>query len=118
MRLLPRDTSLNTVASALSLAAANYKPIPQLPTANQSTSIASSGQGRNALNSKGNSFQVQKTGSTTDWSATHKTSDWGVPQPSSFPSMLPTRPRAQMVASSPRPARSVLVTAPTPRIHA
>ncbi|GAC72606.1 hypothetical protein PANT_7d00186 [Moesziomyces antarcticus T-34] len=79
MRLLPRDTSLNTVASALSLAAANYKPIPQLPTANQSTSIASSGQGRNALNSKGNSFQVQKTGSTTDWSATHKTSDWGVP---------------------------------------
>ena len=79
MRLFPRDTSLNAVASALSLAAASYKPIPQLPTANQSTSIAASGAGRNTLTNKGNSFQVQKTGSSTDWSATHKASDWGIP---------------------------------------
>ncbi|SPO21710.1 related to Glucan 1,3-beta-glucosidase precursor [Ustilago trichophora] len=79
MRLFPRDTSLNAVASALSLAAANYKPIPQLPTANQSTSISDAGAGRNTLTNKANSFQVQKTGSTTDWTATHKSSDWGVP---------------------------------------
>ncbi|CBQ70574.1 related to Glucan 1,3-beta-glucosidase precursor [Sporisorium reilianum SRZ2] len=80
MRLLPRDTSLNAVASALSLAAANYKPIPQLPTANQSSAIANANTGgRNTVSSKPNSFQVQKTGSTTDWSSTHKSSDWGVP---------------------------------------
>lgn len=80
MRLYPRDTSLNAVASALSLAAANYKPIPQLPTANQNTSIADSpAGGRNTLSSKANSFQVQKSGSTTDWTATHNSSEWGVP---------------------------------------
>lgn len=80
MRLFPRDTSLNAVAGALSLAAANYKPIPQLPTANQSTAISDSTSGaRNTLTNKANSFQVQKTGSTTDWTATHNSSEWGVP---------------------------------------
>lgn len=80
MRLFPRDASLNTVASALSLAAANYKPIPQLPTANQSTAISAAHTGgRNTVNTQPNTFQVQKTGSTTDWTATHNSSDWGVP---------------------------------------
>ncbi|GAC97085.1 glycoside hydrolase [Pseudozyma hubeiensis SY62] len=80
MRLLSRDTSFNTVASALSLAAANYKPIPQLPTANQSTAISAANTGgRNTVNTQPNSFQVQNTGSTTDWTATHNSSDWGVP---------------------------------------
>ena len=80
MRLLPRDTSLNAVASALSLATANYKPIPQLPTANQSVVISDTNTGgRSTVTNKPNSFQVQKTGSTTDWTSTHNSSDWGVP---------------------------------------
>lgn len=80
MRLFPRDTSLNAVAGALSLAAANYKPIPQLPNANQTSSITNgTTDGRNTMNIKPNTFQVQKTGSTTDWTATHNSSEWGVP---------------------------------------
>ncbi|SYW78406.1 uncharacterized protein UBRO2_02598 [Ustilago bromivora] len=80
MRLIPRDTSLNAVASVLSLAAANYKPIPQLPTANQTSSISdSTTDGRNAMNIKPNTFQIQDSDSTTDWTATHESSEWGVP---------------------------------------
>ncbi|EST06233.1 Glycoside hydrolase, family 5 [Kalmanozyma brasiliensis GHG001] len=81
MRLLPRDTSLNAVASALSLAAANYKPVPQLSSANKgtdianmSTSDASQAQGRNST-----SYQVQSTLTANNWTATHNTSNWGVP---------------------------------------
>lgn len=80
MRLIPRDTSLNAVASVLSLAAANYKPIPQLPTANQTSSISdSTTDGRNAMNIKPNTFQIQVSDSTTDWTATRESSEWGVP---------------------------------------
>ncbi|KAJ1033383.1 hypothetical protein NDA13_001375 [Ustilago tritici] len=80
MRLIPRDTSLNAVASVLSLAAANYKPIPQLPTAIQASSISdSTTDGRNAMNIKPNTFQIQDSDSTTDWTATYESSEWGVP---------------------------------------
>lgn len=80
MKLFARDTNLNAVASALSLAAANYKPMPQLPTANQSSLISNAtANGRTAMSGKANTFQVQSDSSTTDWSATHESSDWGVP---------------------------------------
>ncbi|KAJ1591236.1 hypothetical protein NDA11_007423 [Ustilago hordei] len=80
MRLIPRDTSLNAVASVLSLAAANYKPIPQLPTAKQTSSISHfTTDGQNAMNIKPNTFQIQDSDSTTDWNATHESSEWGVP---------------------------------------
>lgn len=80
MRLLPRDASLNAVASALSLAAANYKPVPQMPLANQSTAFANiSASTREGLSSNTTSYQLQSTLPANNWNATHNASDWGVP---------------------------------------
>lgn len=63
MRLLPRGTDFSSLATSLSLAIANYKPIPQLPSASGSQgSIASSDGARMQVSGSklghGSSFEV------------------------------------------------------------
>ncbi|PWN48295.1 glycoside hydrolase [Violaceomyces palustris] len=76
MRFLPRDTDLTTLAGTLSLAVANYKPIPQLPLAN-STSLTGGSQngGASSMMVQGKSFKVQNG----DYEANHSVKEWGVP---------------------------------------
>ncbi|EPQ28427.1 uncharacterized protein PFL1_04253 [Pseudozyma flocculosa PF-1] len=83
MRLLPRDSNFGTLASALSLAAANYKPIPQLPTSNSSqplSAISAGGDARQELGlGRGYSFKVQPADAASSYAATHSLADWGEP---------------------------------------
>ncbi|CAO1633075.1 unnamed protein product [Parajaminaea phylloscopi] len=71
MRFLPRDTeSLTGLATSLSLVIANYKPVPQLPTAEAANST-----------SKGNSLNAHrfKTASANYTNPYADASLWGVP---------------------------------------
>lgn len=75
MRLLPRDTeSLSGLAASLSLVIANYKPVPQLPSANTTaTSSGTKGVGK-SLNV--NQFKTSPANYTSPYS---DASMWGVP---------------------------------------
>lgn len=80
MRLLPRDADLFSVASTLSLAVANYKPIPQLPATNTSavpSALANTGSQDTAY--RGSIFKVQTPEQANAYSATHDIADWGEP---------------------------------------
>jgi len=94
MQLFTRDAStgkkLNALASTLSLAFANYKPIPQLPTSAEILKLANVTSGRQLTAGEGSSssltqttFQV-KTASNTTTSSTDddntivdNTAEWG-----------------------------------------
>lgn len=88
MQLFSRDATtgrkLNTIASSLSLAFANYKPIPQLPTSDQ---IVTSGRQLTAGSSSSSlsqqTFQVKTASNTTTTSTDddnhilNDTDEWG-----------------------------------------
>lgn len=82
MRLLPRDTGFASLASSLSLAVANYKPIPQLPVetnltgtkgANQLMPIGAGGKAAQQ------SFQVQTSSQADTYDQSHPIGQWGEP---------------------------------------
>lgn len=83
MRLLPRDTDFSSVATSLSLAVANYKPIPQLPTGNSSSLSASSGGSQllpvGTSGGAQQSFQVQSSKEIQSYDKSHPVSSWGEP---------------------------------------
>lgn len=88
MRLLPRDHGFSSIATSLSLAVANYKPIPQLPSSNTSvnSSNSSTASGASQLlpigtssGSSQQSFQLQSNSEASSYSKTHPESSWGEP---------------------------------------
>ena len=75
MQLFTRDSSFNSVASALSLVIANYKPIPQLPTSNAVSAGTSAKQMVSAGGQKTQqTFQTQTSSSSNN---TRDAADWG-----------------------------------------
>lgn len=84
---MPRDTGFAGLATSLSLAVANYKPIPQLPTASNSTSgkggnqLLPVGSGFRGTGSAGaqQAFQVQTSSESTAFDQSHPISQYGEP---------------------------------------
>ncbi|PWN38740.1 glycoside hydrolase [Ceraceosorus guamensis] len=86
MRLLPRDTNIYSLASGLSLAIANYKPVPQLPTNGTTAAAALTAQLGGAslaeLGGAGRSFQVQTgagSGAAGGSGDARPVEEWGEP---------------------------------------
>jgi hypothetical protein len=96
MQLFTRDATtgkkLNTIASTLSLAFANYKPIPQLPTSDQISTLVNVTSGRQLTAGEGSSsssslsqqtFQLKTASNTTTTSTDddnkilNDTNEWG-----------------------------------------
>ncbi|CEH14860.1 hypothetical protein CBOM_02676 [Ceraceosorus bombacis] len=73
MRLLPRDTNIYSLASGLSLAIANYKPVPQLPTNGTTAAAALTAQLGGAsvaeLGGAGRSFQRNASSSANSFAS-------------------------------------------------
>lgn len=83
MRLVPRDTGFAGLASSLSLAIANYKPIPQLPTSNDGSSSTANGNKLMPVSSGSGStqqtFQVQSQTDANSYFKSHPVTEWGEP---------------------------------------
>lgn len=82
MQLFTRDTSLTSLASALSLVIANYKPIPQLPTnASSSSSTINNGSttAKQLVSMGGSTSQQTFMTQSTNSSNVKPTSEWGEP---------------------------------------
>ena len=103
MRLLPRDTGFASLASSLSLAVANYKPIPQLPVESNSTAV----KGGNQLmpigaggQSAQQSFQVQTPGAASTYDQSHPIAEWGEPSVLYVPNNTDSNNANQLKATS------------------
>lgn len=103
MRLLPRDTGFASLASSLSLAVANYKPIPQLPVASNSTGV----KGGNQLMPIGaggqaaqQSFQVQTSSAASTYDQSHPIAQWGEPSVLYVPNNTDSNNANQLKATS------------------
>lgn len=103
MRLLPRDTGFASLASSLSLAVANYKPIPQLPIASNSTSA----KGANQLMPIGaggqaaqQTFQVQSQNAASSYDQSHPIAQWGEPSVLYVPNVTDSSSANQLKTTS------------------
>lgn len=84
MRLVPRDSGFAGLASSLSLAIANYKPIPQLPTTSSSNSSGNTNGNKlmpvsSNAGSTQQTFQVQSQSQANSYFQSHPVAEWGEP---------------------------------------
>lgn len=100
MRLFARASSdLTSLATGLSLVIANYKPTPQLPTANGTGSNSSASQELLPSSSKGNLFQVQSAQMMASQSQRPE-DEWGMPSVLYIPDSSSSTEGANTFASS------------------